>query len=116
MASFVTASKTFAERLAAELSAAGINGCHIYTEARGIGREVYQLKLFRESDVLDLCRWMYDGVAEEQRLNRKYDTYRRAAELARPTIGARHDRAAAPATGTHECAREHEGQPSVPAK
>ena len=83
-ASFVTASKEFAESLAVELRAANIGVSRVYTETRGGNHNIYQLKLYREQDALALCRWMYDDVPEGQRLNRKYETYRGGLGLGQP--------------------------------
>jgi LAGLIDADG DNA endonuclease family protein len=118
-ASFVTASKEFAESLVTELRAAGLPVPRLYVETRGVDREVYQLKLSRELDVVALCRWMYDGVSEVERLSRKYETYRRAVGVGAEASGAAGDGEGVElprARGNPERGRAILGQPSGPTR
>jgi hypothetical protein len=52
----------------------------VYTEDRPGQSIYYQLKLYREEDALAFGQWMYAGVLETERLNRKYEVFRRVAE------------------------------------
>ena len=106
------------QSLAVELRAADIGVSRVYTETRGIDRHVYQLKLFREQDVVGLCRWMYDGVPEGQRLTRKYETYRRALGLEASTTGeeAGGGGSGPQARGSAEPGRAVQDQPSAPGR
>jgi len=109
--------KDFADGLSEALRAADLRVSRVYVEHRGANRDVYQIKALRHEDTLALCRWMYDAVPEGQRLNRKYERFRKAVDVGAQTTGAAGGGGtvgSSRARDTAEPGRAARGRPSAP--
>jgi hypothetical protein len=72
IASYVSGSRDFIDGLVHELAEAGFSRRTVYVEQR---KNPFFKISFHGSEAVRLCAYMYDGVAQSERLNRKFEVY-----------------------------------------